>query len=323
MADEAVQPVDNQLLTVPAEPVPASDTPAPEPTEPVVAPEPVATDDTTSPEPTDDKGSEPKKIVKDLINLRKRAQTAEERIRELEIENRVYKGMGAPAPTQTPATPEIVSGPPIPPDPEQFEGGRYSDEYEAEMENYRVAKTEYNISQKQEREKQAEQLRVQQEAAKTVEAKFQERLEAAAETDPDILTITTEKWPCSYAMGQAIKESDASPKLLRYLFDHQDEAKTIYDLAPSWLDQNGRLVQGGNPLAAARAIGRLEAKLTMAAPAAPKPAPTKIVTAAPEPVTTVSDRGGTPVVAQLDDSTDAKEWIRERNRREFAARKRS
>jgi hypothetical protein len=323
MPEEVVTTVDPQLKAEPAEPAPAVvETPV-VPIEPVVEPVvPVVVDEPTPSEPTEEaKGSEPKKIVKELISIRKRAQTAEERVRELEAENRVFKGLqpGAQQPAQPPAV--APTGPPAPPDPEQFEGGRYSDEYEKELEGYRVAKVKYDIKQEQEQERRLGDQRAQQEAVQKIERTFQERIDTAAEEDPEILTIQNDQTlPLSFAMATVLKESDVSPKLLRYLSDHRDEARAIFDLAPSWIDPGtNRIMQRGNPLAAAHAIGRLEAKLTTApVTPTPKPTPTRIVTAAPEPVKTVGDHGEGSPVNQLDDSTPTADWIKERNRREAA-----
>ena len=314
MPDDPQHVTDVTVPAVTTEPAPVIETP-------VVSTEPVAEKkEEAASEPTDDEGAEPKKLVKKLISVRKRAQLAEEKVRELELERRIRSEVqgAAPQEKQPQAAP---AGAPTPPDPEKFEGGRYSDEYEEALESYRFQRVKYDLKQEQERERQEENNRKQQAAARDVETKFQERIDAAAEEDPEIMTIQTDKTlPLSYAMAMAVKESDVSPKLLRYLHDNREEAKKIFDLAPSWVDpRTGQIMQAGNPLAAAKAIGRLEAKLSIVAEPKPKP---KIVTAAPEPVKTVTDHGGggNGVVPRLDDSTPTADWIKERNRREAAAR---
>ena len=110
---------------------------------------------------------------------------------------------------------------------------------------------------------------------------FQEREQAFAAAHPDYEDVAkAEHVPITKEMAEAIIESDDAPAIAYYLGQNLEEASAIAAMSP---------------IAAARAIGRIEAKLS-AKPAVPAPTPpTKTVTRAPEPVTTLS---GSPAVTQ-------------------------
>ena len=312
--------------TVTEESVPSTKQNAAETQEPSSTEQPESTS-TKTPEHT---GPEPesKKIAKELIASRKAKQEAEQKARDLEIENRVLRELkpgvasGANGVARQAEQPSVkTSGPPERPDPDDFEGAEYSDEYADAFQKYNRDIIKYELRQEEEQKAKDARQRDAQEVFQKSEKAYQNRINLAAEEDPELLIIQDDKTlPMSIAMGAEIKQSEVSPKLLRYLADHRDEARRIFDLCPSWMDPaTGQIVWSGDPRAVTREMTKLEAKLLAAA--SPAVSKTKIISAAPEPIQTVSDHGvGVPVVV-LDDNTPTVDFIRERNRREAAARK--
>jgi hypothetical protein len=191
-----------------------------------------------------------------------------------------------PAQTQ----PVAPQGPPQEPDPDTYEDwGKYRadlKEYQKQRDAWLVQETAREISSKQETAQRQTQ-------AKTADETFQARLTKYAETDPEIHDILNNpSLVVSNPMAEIIKQSEIGPKLIRYLYDHPEEAKAIYQLAPTVRNQDGSFAQLGNPLAAARQLGLLEAKLST-----PQTAPTPVqkISQAPAPVQTVNgnSQGGT------------------------------
>lgn len=131
---------------------------------------------------------------------------------------------------------------------------------------------------------------------------FQEREQAFAAAHPDYEEVAkAEHVPITKEMAEAIIESDDAPAIAYYLGQNLEEASAIAAMTP---------------IAAARAIGRIEAKLS-AKPAVPAPTtPTKTVTRAPEPVTTLS---GSPAVTRSYDEMSMDEYDAVR-RKERAAK---
>ena len=120
---------------------------------------------------------------------------------------------------------------------------------------------------------------------------FQEREQAFAAAHPDYEEVAkAEHVPITKEMAEAIIESDDAPAIAYYLGQNLEEASAIAAMSP---------------IAAARAIGRIEAKLS-AKTAVPAPTtPTKTVTRAPEPVTTLS---GSPAVTKSYDEMSMEEY---------------
>ena len=120
---------------------------------------------------------------------------------------------------------------------------------------------------------------------------FQEREQAFAAAHPDYEEVAkAEHVPITKEMAEAIIESDDAPAIAYYLGQNLEEASAIAAMSP---------------IAAARAIGRIEAKLS-AKPSVPDPiTPTKTVTRAPEPVTTLS---GSPAVTKSYDDMSMEEY---------------
>ncbi len=151
--------------------------------------------------------------------------------------------------------------------------------------------------------KRADEDRARASVAKSEEA-FMGRIRAAAETDPDLPLIVNATNPAdphfvpiSNAMAEVIRESEVSPKILRHLANNKAEATRIYALSP---------------LAAARELGRIEAKIM----ATPVPEPPKRVSQAPEPIKSLTPTG----VTEIDlDKIPIDDFMKKRNAQQFGA----
>ncbi len=137
--------------------------------------------------------------------------------------------------------------------------------------------------------------------------------EAAAGEFPEIGDIVNDvTLHVSGPMAAVIKASEEAPALLRYLAAHRDEARRIYDLAPTMILPDGRQVQGGNPLAAAVELGRIASRLS-----AGKGQPhTRRVSSAPEPVVPVG--GGSGAIEADDERVPIEEFVRRRNEAQYS-----
>jgi hypothetical protein len=101
----------------------------------------------------------------------------------------------------------------------------------------------------------------------------------------------------SQSLSIAILDSEVGPQIAYYLKKHPDEAQALRD---------------ASPVAAARAIGKLEAKLT----AAPPPKPRSQTPAPPQPVR------GQAAVDGLRDDEPIDSWIEKRNKQVLERRRR-
>ncbi|MCK9361880.1 hypothetical protein M0Q28_06720 [Patescibacteria group bacterium] len=145
--------------------------------------------------------------------------------------------------------------------------------------------------------KQAEETRAKESVAKS-QSTFMERVNKAAETDPGILDLMEDRTlPVSQAMAEVIRESEVAPKILRFIADNRAEGKRIAGLPP---------------LAAARELGRIEAKIM----ATPAPEPPKRVSQAPEPIRSLTPSG----VTEIDlDKVPIDDFMKKRNAQQFGA----
>jgi hypothetical protein len=131
-------------------------------------------------------------------------------------------------------------------------------------------------------------------------ATFTERINRAAEKDPEILEIVNDRTlPISVAMSYVIKESDSAPELLKYLADHRDESFKLSRMTPG---------------AAAREIGKIEYRLSNQ----PKPE-IKKVSQAPEPIKPVEPKG--PQSVELD-KIAMDDFVKRRNQEQFGTKRR-
>ncbi|WP_281915985.1 hypothetical protein [Caldimonas thermodepolymerans] len=145
-----------------------------------------------------------------------------------------------------------------------------------------------------------------QERAQQRQRALAERVEAFRAEHPDYDQVALNpQVPITKAMAEEIIETDNPPAIAYYLGKNPQEAAQIAQMSER---------------AMARAIGRIEAKLS--AQAAPPPPPTaqpnpKTVTRAPAPVTTLS--GGAPAITKSPDQMTQREY--EQWRREQRAAK--
>lgn len=145
--------------------------------------------------------------------------------------------------------------------------------------------------------RQADEARVKESVAKS-QSTFMERINAAAETDPGILELMEDRTlPVSQAMAEVIRESEVGPKILRFISDNRAEGKRIAGLSP---------------MAAARELGRIEAKIM----SAPAPTPPKRVSQAPEPIKSLTPSG----VTEIDlDKVPISDFMKKRNAQQYGA----
>lgn len=131
--------------------------------------------------------------------------------------------------------------------------------------------------------------------AKQAMKSFDEKVSKLAETKPDILeAIQDPTLPISDVEAYLIRKSDVGPEIALYLSEKRDEAQRIFSL---------------HPVLTAQEIGRIEARIL--GTQKQEPAPTKKISQAPEPVTTVNSRGAPST--SLDD-IPIDEFMRRRNK---------
>lgn len=132
------------------------------------------------------------------------------------------------------------------------------------------------------------------EAAQKRQAVFQEKVQAFRATHPDFDTVTgNPTLPITPAMADVILDTEDPPAVAYYLGQNPSEAAAIAQMTPVQI---------------ARAIGRLEAKLSAppaASEAAPRQPEPKTVTRAPPPVTTLT---GAPAVRKSYEDMSQEEY---------------
>ena len=222
--------------------------------------------ETPPPEEPEKPESRAEKRIKQLVAKQREAE------RDAEYWRGVAQGQKPPVVPQAPNVPK----------PEDFES--YDD--------FIVAKAEHNYSVKQAQQKERE-------TYESLNATFNERINKAAENDPEILEIVNDKTlPVSAPMAMSIKESDAAPEILKYLSEHRDESLKLSRMSP---------------IAAAREIGKIEYKLTNV----PK-VETKKVSQAPEPIKPVEPKG--PQVVDIE-KISMDEYVKKRNVEQYGKRR--
>lgn len=254
---------------VPAPATPAEPAaPAASPAEPAPAAEP--------PEPA----TVPIAAVKAERVKRQEAEAENQRLRE---QNAYYQGLQASAPAPAAPVADIPAGPPTAPVLEDYEDFAA---WQAADRQFIIDVATHNAHSEMERHRIAQR---QQEASEATTRTFQERLNKAAELDPDLPAIAStfhlrgpNHIPLTPAMQEAILESDVGPKLLRYFADNKAEATRLSALTPT---------------TAMREMGRIEAQLI----AQPKPTPPPVISQAPEPISTVGGPASAGSVTELKD----------------------
>lgn len=245
------------------------------------APEQVPADENNSVNEGSESSS---KAIKELISQRKKRQEAE---REAAYWKGVAEGRVSTAPQHDPK-PEVPAVL-VAPNQDNFET---YEEYENAREAYILAKAEQRITQRYE-----EQQRQQEEFSRL--RTFEERMEAAAKEDPTILDIKNDQTlPVSMSMAEVIKMSEMAPDILRWIDQNRAEATRISRLPP---------------FLAAKELGVVEAMLKNK----PAPTPPPRVSAAPEPIKTVTPVGNTEID---EDKMPLEEWIKRRNEAQFKRR---
>lgn len=216
------------------------------------------------------------KTAREIANIRKRAQEAERKAAYLE--GMLHAAKGGQNPQQ-----ELQNTEPQPPKISDFET---YDEYEAAKDQYREWKIAARIRQElylAEQNKRIEQT----------EAEFMSRLNAAAETDPEVMEYaTSQDVRISPAMAEIIKTDEYGIEILKWLGTHKADARRIAAMTPA---------------AAGRELGKLAVQFSV------KPE-VKKVSYAPQPIKTI-----TPTGTQTVDDADLpmSEFVKRRNQALF------
>ena len=325
---------DPKAFSTPVSETPSSPAPAaqaavtPTAPAPVTSPEPVTPPASVQTPAATPPGSEPEKTETqkrmDQLTAKRRE---EERLRiKAEQEAAYYKGL---AEGRTPASPQPVTTE-TRPSPDDI-GTKYST-----YEDYLSATIRFDMRQElAEQDRQRESQRAQETEAQTtqrVHTDFMSRINQVryekpvvdqALNDPAFLPNTN---PLSHHIAQAIKESEISPALIEHLYSNKAELDRLYTMSP---------------YAAAKEIGKLEARLAVSvtptpvvpsipvavipatpAPAQPQPsAPISHISQAPEPITALKPSGDIAVDI-ADPNLPMTEFVKRRNSAQFGGRRR-
>ena len=247
----------------------------------------------------DDDKDKPKK--KSGAQRRKeRAERAEAEVVRLQklVEEMAFKNAGdSKKPSEAEVkTAEAKSAPSGEPDPDQFETHR----------DYVRALAKWEAKQMlDERDQQAERakLKAQQEQVLTT---HQERVKSFAEKTSD--------WADTI---ESVEDVILSPSVERLIITSENGPEIMYELAKnrSELERICKL----EPLAAAHAMGRFEARLTSKPSEATKPEQKKLTTQAPAPIAPVGSKGG-PVRKNLTDPNLSQREYEALRREQLAAK---
>ena len=250
---------------------------------------------TETPETTDKKGSEPlgDKGVEELKTQRKKRQQAEQ---EAAYWRGVAEAKGAQSSTQTLTQPsaQTATQPPAQTQaPASLPGEPKLENFE-NYDEFLIAKATFRIEHQQ-------QQREFERKTQEIEGKFQEAIKKGQGKYSDFMEVLNNpSFRQTSAVAFAVKNSDMADDLAYYLGTHLDETYKLNTL---------------DPLSAAREIGRIESKISIASE---KPKETKKISQAPEPVKTVKAQGS-PVVDE--NSLSTSDWIMRRNSEKFPKRK--
>lgn len=230
--------------------------------------EETGTPETETPKETE-KGPEPSGAEKRIKQLVREKHERDRKIAELET--RLQEKPAAATPT--------VSTRQVP------KAGDFDD-----YDDYLVAKATWKIQADQEV---AEQSRIQREnvkAIKAVEETFAQRISDDSVDHPDIAQVRDRVGQrITLAVGFAVKQSDIAPDIIRYLDANQSE-----------IDRLSKL----DIVAAAREIGKIEAKLTS------KGGQTKVKSGAPEPVKPAGGGSGSVTTEKDDDEIPVADYMK-------------
>lgn len=211
-------------------------------------------------------------------------QREEERRRADRLEKMLERQLAGQQPQSQPKEERVPE-----PTPEQFETYeqyvRASAKYEAEKAAARIA--EERFQKEMERQRAEEASRSTQDKIRIAKEKYSDFEEVAL--DPTL--------PITPSMAEAIMDSEFSADLAYHLGQNRSEAEKISRMSP---------------IAAARALGKIEAKFEREATAAPPmPLEPKRVSKAPEPVKPLATSADAP--NKDPDKMSTEEWLRWRN----------
>jgi hypothetical protein len=273
-----MDPEDNALNNAPA--VDEGSAP-PEPTveesaAPAVTPEASATSE-PAPEPPPKEPTAAERRIAQLVARQRDAERDAAYWRGI-AEGRKPVEEATPAPTET-GPPHVESFP------------VYDD--------YLVAKAKFEMRQELQRDEAAREAVVVKQQRSKVDQEFRTRIEEAAKTDPDILSVLEDRTlPVSTTMAEIIKESEAGPRILRHLSNNRQLAARLAQLTP---------------FVAAKELGKLEAQIL----STPKPEPPKKISQAPEPIKPLDAKGNLPVdLAEI----PIDDFMKRRNAHQFGKR---
>lgn len=248
-------------------PTPAP-TPAPTPTEPPAPVEPPAasTDPEPPPAPVEPPAPEPDSatgLKAAAAAERRKRQEAQEQARQAREEAAFLRGQLAAATPAAPAEPAAPTGPPVAPRADDYE---HWDDFQAADRQHIVKLAEYNVMQNLQT---IEQQRTAQRTQQETETNWQQRRTTAVTKYPDFNeVISNPDFTQSATVADVIKTHDQGPDLAYHLGTNLTEAARINALPP---------------IQAAMALGQIAATLA----GKPAPAPPRVVSQAPEPISTV------------------------------------
>lgn len=269
------------VLYAPDEPPQGGVTTEPVVTEPVVT-EPVATEPV---EPVTTEPVEPTTVPVTAVTAeRKRRQAAETALATAREEAAFLRGQMATATPAEPVAPVAPAGPPAAPRSEDFDNW---DAFQAADRQHLLDLAEFNVMRKIE---QRDHAQVQQRTQQEAEGNWQKQRTAATVKYPDFQeVIGNPAFTQSPTVAEVIKSSEQGADVAYFLGTNLTEANRINALPP---------------IQAAMAIGQIVARLATR----PAAQPARVVSMAPEPVSTVT--GSVSVNGGFDPETATMEEYR-------------
>lgn len=257
------------------------ETPAPDAIAPTTAETPAPAQAESSPAVNDaDESSDPRpkgvqKRIDELTRLRYDAERDRDYWRQLALQQ------------TTPAKqePAVAEKPKALPKLEDFNYDEAA--YQAALFEHASAEAARKVREDLRREQEQKQKQERVKSWKTREAEFKAK-------NPDYEQVAYYA-PITEAMAEVIQESELGPQIAYYLGKNTTEAEQIAQL---------------DPVRAARALGRIEAKLEK--PAAPPPPPKPAVSQAPPPPPRLE--ASEPAIEKSPDQLSTKEWLRMREK---------
>ena len=236
-----------------------------------------------------------------------------------ELEEKKAQASGKPATGAQPEKPAtgFTEAEPVEPQEDKFESyGDYLKAHQKFTDEHAlwvVHKDRFEYEARQTAERQRTEAESQKRQAAESQQKAAEawnkRVATTAEKSPDIAEAIDNVGPFLTQAGQAdlIMQSDVGPEIVLYLHQHPDETM--------------KLAQSGNPLVIARELGRIEARISQPASAAPAPQPkSEPLKPLPEPVAAVGGKSSPPAGIDLsDEKVSMEDWKAEAKRQIEAA----